>query len=468
MEHHITSAMKWADYRKIIRVSLVMLIDLIIVGFSYYAAFLFRFYFEPFLNIIPVTKGYPSLEIYLPALPVILFMWALAINSQGAYRRINIQALDELIRVVRLTMVATILSMSAMFLYHEATFSRLVFVLGGLIGGLAFYVERQLLKIAYIISVRRSGKPSRVLIVGANRLSTSIEKILERQRDRAIIKRGDMDLASIKKTIMRSRIGEVFLAHPDLTHKQMVDLAGYCEERGIVCRIMPDILEIRMGEVLIDDSLGIPSFQLKPVSLQGLSFLTKRIMDVSASALIIGLFFMPLALIAFLIKVTSKGTIFHKHERLGYRSRPFDFMKFRSMVHNAEELLAKLKEKSDRKGPVFKMKNDPRITPVGRFIRRYSLDELPQVINVLKGEMSLVGPRPQVLWETQAYDEWARKRLNVLPGITGLWQVSGRAELTYEEMIDLDIFYIEHWSPGLDIKILVKTIPAIFMAHGAY
>jgi lipopolysaccharide/colanic/teichoic acid biosynthesis glycosyltransferase len=138
------------------------------------------------------------------------------------------------------------------------------------------------------------------------------------------------------------------------------------------------------------------------------------------------------------------------------------------MVKNAEALLEELKTKSDRPGPVFKMKRDPRITSVGRFLRRFSIDEVPQLLNVLRGDMSLVGPRPQVLWETQYYNEWAKKRLNVLPGITGLWQVSGRAELTYEEMIELDIYYIEHWSLGLDVKIILKTLPAVFFGDGAY
>jgi lipopolysaccharide/colanic/teichoic acid biosynthesis glycosyltransferase len=114
------------------------------------------------------------------------------------------------------------------------------------------------------------------------------------------------------------------------------------------------------------------------------------------------------------------------------------------------------------------MKDDPRVTRIGKWLRKYSLDEVPQIINVLKGQMSLVGPRPQVLWEASAYDEWAKKRLNVLPGITGLWQVSGRAQLSYEQMIDLDIYYIEHWSPGLDLRILLKTIPTILLSHGAY
>jgi exopolysaccharide biosynthesis polyprenyl glycosylphosphotransferase len=253
-----------------------------------------------------------------------------------------------------------------------------------------------------------------------------------------------------------------------MAHKDAVDVAGFCDDRGVSCRLIPDIMEIRMGEILIDDSLGVPTFQLKQVSLHGTAFVTKRIMDVTVAILVIGFLFIPLFTIAVLIKLTSKGPIFHRQPRVGYRQRTFQFLKFRSMVHNAEALLAKLKSQSDRQGPVFKMKNDPRVTWIGKFIRRYSLDELPQLLNVLRGEMSLVGPRPQVLWEAASYDDWARKRLNVLPGITGLWQVSGRAELTYEEMIDLDIYYVEHWSAGLDIKILLKTLPAILFAKGAY
>jgi lipopolysaccharide/colanic/teichoic acid biosynthesis glycosyltransferase len=138
------------------------------------------------------------------------------------------------------------------------------------------------------------------------------------------------------------------------------------------------------------------------------------------------------------------------------------------MVQNADNLLEKYKSQSEREGPVFKMSNDPRITRIGKLLRRYSLDELPQIINVLKGDMSLVGPRPQVLWEAKAYDDWSKRRLRVLPGITGLWQVSGRAALSYKEMIELDIYYIENWSLGLDINIIFRTIPAVLTKQGAY
>ena len=153
---------------------------------------------------------------------------------------------------------------------------------------------------------------------------------------------------------------------------------------------------------------------------------------------------------------------------MGYRGKTFSFYKFRTMVTDADKLLEQFKNKSERKGPVFKMSNDPRVTKLGKLLRRFSIDEIPQLLNVLKGDISLVGPRPQVLWEAAAYDDWARRRLRILPGITGLWQVSGRASLSYEEMIELDIYYIENWTLGMDIEILIKTLPAVFSKKGAY
>ena len=458
----------WKESKRLMLRLFVALGDVTMVGLAYATAFLLRFHCPAFIHAFPITKGVPSPVDYLTAAPVILFMWVLAISWQGCYRRIHLPALDDGIRLFRAAVMGTLLAMSSMFLYREASFSRIVFVSGGLFGYGLVYFYRQMLKIAYVYRVQWNKKPKRVLILGEGYLASSLKKILDKQGDRAIMTSGRIDTTAIRRTVGRSRINEVLLAHPKISHHDTVLLAGFCEENGVIFRLIPDILEIRMGEVLIDDSLGLPTFQIKPISLQGTSFLTKRVMDVSLSSLLIGFFFVPLLMIAIMIKITSRGPVFYKHERVGFRQRPFKFMKFRTMGVNADDLLQALKDKSDRKGPVFKMKNDPRVTWVGQFLRRFSLDELPQVINVLRGEMSLVGPRPQVLWEAAHYDEWAKKRLNVLPGITGLWQVSGRAELTYEEMIELDIYYIEHWSPGLDIKILLRTLPAVLFAKGAY
>jgi len=438
----------------------------LILGYS--LAYFFRFFHGPFLSYFPITKGLPPLEDYVLASPILLLVWAFALIWVDAYKRLNLPALDEIIRLFRAGIVGTLLSMAAMFLYRESSYSRLVFLLGGCFSVIFIYGFRVTLKFTYLSWVRRNRKPLRVLIVGRGYLAQSLKRIMERQGDRAILKLPSFDLLTLERTVVRSRIHEILIADQHIPHKKVASLAVFCENHGVTFRIVPDILEIRMGEVIMDESLGIPTLQLKPVSLHGTAFLAKRIVDVMVASLLMGIFFIPLFLIFILIYGTSPGPVFYRHERIGYGGRRFSFFKFRTMVQNADELLDHLKAKSDRGGPVFKMKQDPRVTLIGKYLRRFSIDEIPQLINVLKGEMSLVGPRPQVVWEAMNYDEWAKKRLNVLPGITGLWQVSGRAELTFEEMIDLDIYYIEHWSPGLDLKIILKTLPAILAGKGAY
>lgn len=447
---------------------LVLFGDVLFVCLSYGLAYDIRFYFDPFIESFPPLKGVPGFSIYLMAFPIIVLSWVLALSWLHGYRLIRYSAIDEIIRIGKVALLATVLSMSAMFLYRENSYSRLVFLLGGGLSAIFLYVYRELLKLGYVFWVRRTGRPQRVLIIGNGYLSHSLKKILEKQGDRAVLSKNVTNLEMIRRTIDRSRIHEVLVAHKEMGHKTIVQLATLCEERNVKFRLLPDILEIRMGEIVIDESLGVPTFQLKSVSLYGSAFFTKRVMDFSIAGALLIIGAIPLFIIGVLIKATSKGPIFFHQERMGYKGRVFKIFKFRTMIQNADAYLEDLKAKSDRAGPVFKMKSDPRITPIGAFLRKWSLDEIPQLINVLRGEMSIIGPRPQVLWETNAYDEWAKKRLNVLPGITGLWQVSGRAELTYEEMIELDIYYIEHWSPGLDIKILFRTLPAVLLRKGAY
>jgi exopolysaccharide biosynthesis polyprenyl glycosylphosphotransferase len=458
----------WEISRPVLFRFFVIIGDLVAVACAYTMAYFVRFTYEPSVGALPPVKSTPLADGYVSIGPIILFMWFLAFLLEGCYRRMTIPALDEAIRVFRGSMLAAILSMSAMFLVHDISYSRLVFIIGGLFGFLFTYGYRELLKMSYLLWVRMKKRPRRVLVLGEGYLSLSLRKILERQGDRAVLTCRDFNLEKIKRTILRSRIREVLLANPSIAHKEAVQLAEFCEAHLIPCRLLPDILEIRMGEVQIDESLGIPTFHLKSGSLYGTAFLAKRIMDIAAASLVVGVLFIPIVFICLLIKLTSKGPVLYFQERVGYKGQVFRFYKFRSMIQGAEAMLDDLRKNSDRSGPVFKMKEDPRVTWIGKFIRKYSIDEIPQLINVLLGDMSMVGPRPQVIWETHHNDEWANKRLNVLPGITGLWQVSGRAELTYEEMIELDIFYIENWSPGLDMKIILKTIPAVLFTQGAY
>jgi len=275
-------------------------------------------------------------------------------------------------------------------------------------------------------------------------------------------------IEKIKNTVSEKKVNQVILTKTNWSENALLSMYDWCESASIDLKFVPDIVQLCRGEISIDSSLGIPIFHLKSISLNGFNFIFKRIFDVFASSLILILLSPLLGLIAVLIKFDSQGPSIYSHKRMGYRGQTFNFYKFRTMVQDADAQLEKFKAMSERQGPVFKMSNDPRITKIGKFLRKYSIDELPQLINVLKGDMSLVGPRPQVLWEAAAYDDWAKRRLRILPGITGLWQISGRASLSYEEMIELDIFYIENWSLGLDLKILFMTLPAIFGKKGAY
>jgi lipopolysaccharide/colanic/teichoic acid biosynthesis glycosyltransferase len=171
--------------------------------------------------------------------------------------------------------------------------------------------------------------------------------------------------------------------------------------------------------------------------------------------------------VAALIKLTSRGPIFFKQKRVGLHGKPFEMLKFRSMVINAEELKEKLAALNEQTGPVFKMKNDPRITRIGRFIRKYSIDELPQLLNVLRGEMSVVGPRPPLPKEVEKYAAWQRRRLSVRPGLTCIWQVSGRNQISFEEWMYLDMQYIDNWTLMTDLSLILRTVPVVVTGRGA-
>ena len=193
----------------------------------------------------------------------------------------------------------------------------------------------------------------------------------------------------------------------------------------------------------------------------------KRLFDICSSAAALALLSPLLVGVALAVKLTSRGPIFFKQKRVGLHGKSFNMLKFRSMVINAEELKAKLEAMNEQTGPVFKMKNDPRITGIGRFIRKYSIDELPQLINVLRGERSVVGPRPPIPSEVEKYATWQRRRLSVRPGLTCIWQVSGRNQISFEDWMYLDMRYIDHWSLGTDLGLILRTVPVVLTGSGA-
>ena len=263
-------------------------------------------------------------------------------------------------------------------------------------------------------------------------------------------------------------IDEVLIADSDFPQGEAVELVDRCHRHGVRVRVAPSTMEILMDRVEFVPGQALPLFELKPPVFEGVDFALKRTFDLVGSVLLLVVLSPFLILISLAIKLTSRGPVLYRSQRPGIGGRPFRCLKFRTMAQGAEHLQEELEAHNESGGALFKIRQDPRVTTVGRLLRRFSLDELPQLLNVLKGEMSLVGPRPLPERDYARLDDWHRKRYLVMPGMTGLWQVSGRSELDFDELVRLDFLYLERWSVWLDLSILLKTLPAVLRARGAW
>jgi exopolysaccharide biosynthesis polyprenyl glycosylphosphotransferase len=275
-------------------------------------------------------------------------------------------------------------------------------------------------------------------------------------------------LADLDTVLGSERIDEVIIADPDFPQVDAVELVDQCHQRGVRVRLAPSTMEILIHRAEFVPGQSVPLFELGPPVFEGVDFALKRAFDLIGATILLILLSPVLIALALAVRVSSRGPILYRSTRRGIGQRPFPCLKYRTMHSDAEERQADLEEFNEATGALFKIREDPRLTRVGSFLRRFSLDELPQLINVLRGEMSLVGPRPLPQRDYDMLEDWHRKRYLVLPGITGLWQVSGRSELDFDDLVHLDFIYLEHWSLALDLTILLKTIPAVISRRGAY
>jgi len=275
-------------------------------------------------------------------------------------------------------------------------------------------------------------------------------------------------VADLRQVLASQPLDELIVSGVDLNEHELLDLVEEAHQWGVKVRIAPTTTDLLTQRAEYVAGQGVPLFELRPPVFAGLDWAVKRSFDVVVSGALIVLAAPVWAVIAIAVKLDSPGPTFYRDRRVGLGEGEFGMFKFRSMYIDAGERQAALESVNEASGPLFKIKDDPRVTKIGRFLRRYSIDEMPQVLNVLRGEMSLVGPRPLPLRDYVQLEDWHRKRYLVLPGMTGLWQVSGRIDLSFDDLVRLDFYYLENWSIWLDISILAKTLPAVLARRGAY
>jgi exopolysaccharide biosynthesis polyprenyl glycosylphosphotransferase len=277
-------------------------------------------------------------------------------------------------------------------------------------------------------------------------------------------------IEELNTVIADEPVDEVLLALPIQKYGPLIDaIVHRCEEQGIRVRVRTQMTHLRVAKSYLDELEGIPMMTIQSGPSESWQLIAKRAIDIIGSAVLLVLLAPVFAVAALLIRLDSPGSVMFSQERVGLNKRRFKMLKFRTMILDAEKQQDNVDHLNEVEGPVFKIRNDPRITRVGAFLRRFSIDELPQLVNVLKGDMSLVGPRP--LWVRDAErieEQWHKRRFSIKPGITCLWQVNGRSNIGFNDWVRMDLDYIDKWSLSLDLRILIKTIPAVLKGPGAY
>jgi len=433
--------------------------------------------------------GLLDFSLYLVVVGPIVVLWSLLLFLSNAYRsRRTLGLADEVSMVARVSFFGTLLLTLVVFAARWTFLSR-SFLFVFFFVNLFFLVSARVTVRLLARRVRMLGFNYRtVVLVGDTPRARSMARLIHdhpwwgmkllgliRERpadpDNAGSTSGILvlgTLADFEGIVRDTHVDEVILAVDRGDLPKLEDLFLLCEEMGIRTRLVLDFFPHVLARVELDEFQGTPLLTFSTTPDDPTALVLKRGVDVFLAVILLLASVIPLAVAALFIKLTSRGPVLFRQTRCGLNGRPFTLLKLRTMVEGAEELLDDVAHLNEHEGPVFKAANDPRLTGIGRLIRRFSFDEFPQLWNVLRGEMSLVGPRPPLPNEVARYERWQRRRLSMKPGVTGLWQVSGRNDIrNFEEWINLDLAYIDNWSLSLDAKILLKTIPTVLTGRGA-
>lgn len=458
-----------------------VILDVFSTGFSLLIAFWIRYSIQP----VPYLSDLFSR--YISILYVALPLWYVLFRLNGKYESHRTITTPKVLWIVTKSVTEGIALLILITYFMKVTsISRTFILLFGALNILILVLEQALLR-QFLYNLRARGYNfRRVLIVGTGQEAVSITRQIREHaewglkiigfltQNREEVGRGLEGnevvgtLGDLKEILVSRTVDEVHIALPLLDLNRVKQMLQTCEEQGIRTRVMMDLYSPAISKIHLEDFHGTPMLTFTSSPMETWEMFLKEVIDRAGSFVLLFLFFPLFFLFALLIKIDSRGPVFFVQERMGLHKRRFRMIKFRTMVDMAENMKPQLMERNALSGPAFKMRDDPRCTRVGRILRKLSLDELPQLFNVLKGEMSFIGPRPPVPEEVAQYKTWQHRRLSMKPGISGLWQVSGRNEVDFQTWMELDLAYIDNWSLKLDFQIFLKTFPAVLFGRGAF
>jgi exopolysaccharide biosynthesis polyprenyl glycosylphosphotransferase len=392
---------------------------------------------------------------------------------------------QECIDIIKATSLGTFFITSFISIFYAQVFNGVFVFLLWVLSSLSTITARMTMRLLLIMIRNRGRNLRHMILIGSNQRVQRFAQKIRKRKDLGYNLIGFVDdesfdnskntellsdLQHFSDVLKRHVVDEVVIGLPIKTfYKEINRVLRICEEQGIIVRFLTDLFfDLRLAKSRVDDFEGSSLLTLYTAPLDGWFFEFKRLFDIVFSFFTLILLLPLFIVVGILIRLDSAGSVFFLQERVGYNKRRFNVYKFRTMIKDAEKKQSELEHLNEMSGPVFKIKDDPRVTRVGRFLRKTSIDELPQLLNVLKGDMSLVGPRPLPVRDFECFEkDWQKRRFSIRPGLTCLWQINGRNEVPFEKWIELDMEYIDNFSFMLDLKILFKTIPAVFRGMGA-
>ncbi len=458
----------------------VYFIDMISIVVTFIASFLAR-------NLMIPAVEHLYFNSHLFIIPLVLVLITGSLSYFGGYKKPCHTSLVGYSWAICRSIIVSVGTLLVLLFFLEIQYvSRFVVWMFASMEFCALLVIR-MLTIAYFKEQVKSGRKTlRVLIVGSRSRASDLVMALQEKATWGLEVVGFVDpdpgrvgmnvngipvigtIDNIHDCLKNNIIDEVIVAISRTMLKDAEPIVLACEQEGIRLRFMADVFNVQVARISLSEVKGIPLLNMEPVAQDPQQLLAKRVFDFVCTLLALPLLIPIFLLVAIAIKLDSPGPVFFIQQRVGMRKHLFRMYKFRSMYMDAEEKLKDIEHLNEAEGPIFKIKNDPRITRVGKFLRKTSVDELPQLINVLLGDMSLVGPRPMSIRDVDLFDHGIqRKRFSVQPGLTCIWQISGRSDLPFEKWLELDLEYIDNWSFWLDLKILIKTLPIVICSTGA-